>query len=67
VTVNQPELRIIKRNILRGILDLDVEKRPNVFSNSEVVQIYEELSRCTLTDEKTKQNHINEIKSKVNY
>lgn len=67
VTVNQPELRIIKRNLLRGVLDADVEKRPNVFSNSEVMQIYEELSRFTLTDEKTKQNHIDGIKSKVNY
>ena len=65
VTITQADLWVIKRNKLRNIMDSDVRMKLKTLNESEILKIYEELSKYTLVTETIKIEHINRIKKKV--
>lgn len=58
------EVRIIKRdNVLDTVANI-IESNPNIMQPNEIIKLYGKLYKYTQVDETTKQQHIQNIKSK---
>ncbi len=68
ITVNKPNVRVIKRNQLQNALDKDYEKYRVVLSNSQIRNFNDKLTTYMLIDDNIRSEHIKyveKVKSQI--
>lgn len=68
ITVNKPNVRVIKRNQLQNALDKDYEKYGDVLSNSQIRDFNDKLTTYMFIDDNIRSEHIKyveKVKSQI--
>ena len=60
-------MKILKRDQLVRKIKEDFEYKDTVFSEEQVINIYETLKKYILVEKEIKEKHINNIKKRGNY
>lgn len=63
VTVDSPNVRVLKRNQLLPVVKKDIEKREKVLAENQILNLYETLKKHILVDDQTKLQHIENIRN----
>lgn len=64
INVISPNVKVLKRNILKNIIKIDIGKSNNILTIDDVDKLYLKLQKYTRVDKAVKNAHIESIKAK---
>jgi len=65
VSVTSPNVYFGKRNEVLSAMEKDISKRPEVLSNSQILNMHQILEKHSLADASIKEQHIKSVQSKL--
>ena len=66
IAVTSPDIFVMKRDMLYSTLREDMNRRPDILTDAQVIAFYEILRKYSLADTQTKDRHIRNIENRRN-